>query len=152
MLHALRPKFWCGLMSLGGLFTTMARGETYENDYSPELGRFRFEVKEQTGNEPQIVVQHDPSQCQFTAIGSASPCEAQFAPTTWEPRLVGDGVGVDHIEGQWSRFRFDGVSELAKFRIIRLNPRGSQQPVVRLLQLDDTGRTAKVYRLNKIAE
>lgn len=152
MLQSLRPKFWCSLMSFGALASTVAHGEAYENDYTPEFGRFRFEVREQQGVEPQVIVQHDPTQCQFTAIGTPAPCEVQLGPNSWEPRLIGDGVGVDHIEGQWSRFRFEGVTELERFRIIRLNPKGSQQPIVRLLQLDESGRTIKVYRLNRVAD
>lgn len=148
MRHALR------LLLLGFLvaFTTApAQAEVYENDYIPGFGRFRFEIKD-TAGEPQVVVILDRSYCQFTAFGSPTPCELQQSQPLWEPRLIGDGVGVDHIEGQWSRFRFDGVDELAKFRIIRLNQTRTRQALVRLLILSDDGRVEKVYRLNKVED
>lgn len=128
----------------------LVHGEVYENDYTPGFGRFRFEIKDTSAGAPHVVVTLDRSDCQFTAYGSPTPCELQQTQSSWEPRLVGDGVGVDHVEGQWSRFRFEGADELARFRIIRLNQTRTRQSLVRLLLIGEEGRVEKVYRLNKV--
>lgn len=140
------------ILSLAVFAASLAQAEVYESDYAPGFGRFRFEVKGQGGAAPQVVVSHDQSSCQFTPYGTPTPCEMQQTQSAWEPRLVGDGAGVDHIEGQWSRFRFEGVEELAKYRLIRLNQRRTNQSVVRLLILGDDGSVKKVFRLNKVGE